>query len=258
MTPTDIIDFKAGKSRCKDCHAAPYCLSGHLNDKDLTVFNAISKHRKPLKRGERLIHNGQNFHSLYIVRSGSVKTYIESSDGEQQITGFYFPGDLLGIDGINSGYHIYNVEALESSSFCEIKFPNFEKLMQDIPSLQQQLFLRVSKEIGREQKLMLLLGRMDSKRKLACFIINMSSIMQLKGYSATHINLSMTRYDIANYLSLAIETVSRLFSGFQKEGILTVDRRDIVIQNMDKLKSIAQNNFDDLYGDSHQKLVNRG
>jgi CRP/FNR family transcriptional regulator len=246
MTSTDqIISVDSLKSSCKNCHTEKFCLVKNLNDKELFDFNMLVKHRKPLQRGERLFQGGDSFHSLYIVQSGSVKTTVESKDGEQQITGFYFSGDIVGIDGFGSGRHTYSVEALETSSFCEIPFKQFEIVAKKIPLLQQQLFKYISREISREQELILLLGKMDSNRRLASFLMNMSSQLQQKGGSANNINLSMTRHDIANYLGLAIETISRILTQLHVKGVLDVMRRNIVILNQRQLSCIANNCSED-------------
>jgi CRP/FNR family transcriptional regulator len=237
----EVIDFKSINNSCKSCHAVKSCLAKNLKDNDLMDFNHIVKRRKPLQRGERLFQAGDTFHSLYIVHSGSVKITIESSDGEQQITGFYFPGDLIGIDGFGNGCHTYAVEALETSSFCDISVKQFEDATNRIPLLQQQFFKLISREIRHEQELMLLLGRMDSRRRLASFLVAMSSQLQAQGYSSHSINLSMTRHDIANYLGLAIETVSRLLTIFQNNDVLGVMRRNITIKDQRRLKNIAEN-----------------
>lgn len=237
----DIIRFGAVKNKCQHCHAASFCVSKNLSGNDLAKFNTLIKRRKPLQRGERLFQAGDKFHSIYIVHSGSVKTYVESSDGEQQITGFYFAGDLLGIGGFEQNHHTYGVEALETSSFCEIPFKFFEAAVRELPILQEQFLCAVSREMTREQKLLLLLGKMDSRRRLATFLETMSRRMRAQGYSAQNINLSMTRHDIANYLGMAIETVSRLLTQLQVKGILSVMGRNIIINNQRQLLAIANN-----------------
>ena len=241
----DVIGFGDVKNSCKICRSAQFCLAKNLKDKDLMTFNAIVKRRKPLQRGERLFQSGDMFHSVYMVNSGSVKITMESSDGEQQITGFYFSGELIGIDGFETGRHTYSAEALETSSFCEIVFNQFEITAKQMPLLQQQLFKLIGREIRHDQELMLLLGRMDSRRKLAAFLIDISSQLQSHGYSSDSMNLSMTRHDIANYLGLAIETVSRLLTTFQNNGVLDVMRRRIIIKDKRKLKNIADNRFEE-------------
>ncbi|ODS24214.1 hypothetical protein AB835_04880 [Candidatus Endobugula sertula] len=246
----DIIKFGKIRNSCKYCLASHHCLSANLCDEDLTTFNTMTRRRKPLQRGEYLFKGDDKFHSIYIVHSGSVKTFVETRDGEQQITGFYFPGDLLGVDGINRRRHFYSVEALETSSFCEINFKKLEELGKNISLLQQQFHAHISREICREQEFIHLLGRMDSKRRIAFFLMSMSTIMQKQGCSPTHIHLSMTRQDISNYLSLAIETVSRLLTTFQKNKVIDVDRRNIYIKNLNKLQDIIEN-------DHKENIINK-
>jgi CRP/FNR family transcriptional regulator len=237
----DIISFDSAKNKCQYCHAASFCISKDLVDNDLAAFNTLIKRPKPLHKGEQLFQAGDKFDLIYIVHSGSVKSYIESSDGEQQITGFNFSGDLLGIAGLEENHYSYGVEALETSSFCEIPFTLFEKSAHENPELQQQFLCAMSREMTREQKLILLLGKMDSKRRVASFIVAMSARMQAQGYSADNIILTMNRHDIANYLGMAIETVSRLLTQFQSEEILQVAGRHITIINQHRLHAISDN-----------------
>lgn len=238
---SEVLSFRSVKNKCKDCHAASYCLSSKLDGEDLTNFSNIVKQRKPVCRGERLFQSANPFHSIFIVHSGSIKTYVESSDGEQQITGFYFPGDIIGIDAFDTGYHQTSAETLETSSFCEISVKKFESLVREIPMLQHQFFCHISRQITQQQQLILLLGKMNSKRRLATFLLEMSDHMQIQGCSSQDINLSMSRHDIANYLGLAIETVSRILTNYQDTEILDVMGRNIVIKNKNKLQSIANN-----------------
>lgn len=238
---SEVLSFKSVKNKCKDCHAINYCLSSKLDDKDLNNFTNIVKQRKPICRGERLFQSGNPFHSIYIVHSGSIKTYVESSDGEQQLTGFYFAGDIIGIDAFETGYHQTSAEALETSSFCEISIKKFECLLREMPMLQHQFFAHMSRQMTQQQQLLLLLGKMNSKRRLATFLLDVSDHMRVQGCSSNNINLSMSRHDIANYLGLAIETVSRILTNYQNTEILDVMGRNIVMKNKNKLQSIANN-----------------
>jgi len=248
LKANSIINIDALKNNCNHCGSAQFCLVRNLQESELLDFNALVKRRKSLQRGERLFQSGDYFLSFYIVDSGSVKSTIESKGGEQKITGFYFSGDLIGIDGFESGQHTYSVETLEVSSFCVIPFSLFEDVAKKIPALQLQLLRYISRELSREQELMLLLGRMGSKRRLASFLLAMSLQLQKKGCSARDINLSMTRHDIANYIGLATETVSRLLIQLQNEKTLGVRRKNIIIRNQRQLCSIANNCPEDEVG----------
>lgn len=229
------------RNSCQGCSIQAFCLSRDLKNKELDEFNSIIRRRKPLQRGEHLFREGDVFNSLYIVHSGSVKSYISSPEGEQQITGFHFTGELLGIDGFDTKTHNYSVEALETSSICELSFSNFEALCTSSPAIRQQFLKAVSREIISKYKMALMLGKMCAEQRVACFIINMSMRHKWRGNAENLFRLSMTRYDIANYLGLAVETVSRLLTRFQEQGVLRVSRRDVMIQSMSALKKIADN-----------------
>ena len=222
---------------CKVCHARDLCLSSCLNDDELTRFDQIVGHRLSLQRGERLFMAGEKIKSLFVLHSGSVKTYVESSDGDYQITGFNLPGDIIGIHGVESQVHSDTVEALETSSVCQLRFNNVEDIITTFPRLQPELMGHVFRELTHEQHMMLVLGKMSADRRLAHFILDISSRLSKQGLSASRINLTMTRHDIANYLGLVVETVSRLLTRFQKQEIIKVQRRSLKILDENALRN---------------------
>lgn len=240
-----ITVLKKATNACKVCHARELCLSSCLNEEELTRFDDIVGHRAPLNRGERLFMAGDEIKSLFILHSGSVKTYVESVDGDSQITGFHLSGDVIGIHGIENSVHSDTVEALETSSVCELRFKNMEDITKAFPKLQNQLMRYVFREMSHEQTMMLVLGKMSADRRLAHFILDISSRLSEHGLSPTNINLTMTRHDIANYLGLAVETVSRLLTRFQKMGIISVQRRLLTISDIDALQDIYDQNEPD-------------
>jgi CRP/FNR family transcriptional regulator len=173
------------------------------------------------------------------VRSGCVKTVTESANGDEQIVGFHLAGELLGLDGFADGEHTCNALALETSSVCELPLDQLEDLCKAMPSLQRQMRRIMGKEVSAEHKQLLLLGKMNSEERLASFLLGLSARMQERNWKVDEFNLSMPRQDIANYLGMAVETVSRLFASFQNEKIIAVDRRHITILDMARLKSIV-------------------
>ncbi len=227
---------------CKVCHARELCLSSCLNEDELNRFDDIIGDRASLNRGECLFMAGNKIKSLFILHSGSVKTYVESADGDMQITGFHFSGDIIGIHGIENSMHGDTVEALETSSVCELRFTSLDEITTVFPKLQDQLMQYIFREMCHEQTMMLVLGKMSADRRLAHFILDISARLSEHGLSATNINLTMTRHDIANYLGLAVETVSRLLTRFQKMGIITVQRRLLTIFDIDALQDIYDQN----------------
>jgi CRP/FNR family transcriptional regulator len=227
------------KVACKDCNLFQLCLPVGIDAQELEELDSIIKRRKPLKRGEHLFHVGTTFQSIYAVRSGSIKTYSPTEDGHEQVTGFHLPGELLGLDAINLNHHPCAAKALETTSLCEIPFDRLEELNAHLPSLQQQLLKIMSKEILHDQSLLMLLGKKSAEERLAALLLSLSNRYQQRGFSPTDFYLSMSRNDIGNYLGLAVETVSRLFSRFQEEGLLSVQRKHIGITNLPQLRAIA-------------------
>jgi len=227
------------KVACQDCNLFELCLPIGLQDKDLSRLDDIINRRTPLQRGQHLFEMGDDFHAIYALRSGSIKTYVISDDGREQITAFYLPGELLGLDAINALKHPGAAMALETSSICEIPYDNLETLGDDVPGLHRQLTRIMSKELLQEQNLLSLLGKFTVEERIAAFLLNLSQRFEERGFSPKEFNLSMSRHDIANYLGMAVETVSRVFSRFQDDGILSAQRKFIQLHDLPGLKAMC-------------------
>ncbi len=177
--------------------------------------------------------------AIYAVRSGCIKTMTESANGDEQIVGFHLAGELLGLDGFADGAYSCNAVALETSSVCELPLDQLETLCHKLPGLQKQMRRIMGKEVSKDHKLLLLLGKMTADERLASFLLSLSTRMEERHWNANEFNLMMPRQDIANYLGMAVETVSRLFASFQNENIIEVDRRHITILDMGRLKAMV-------------------
>lgn len=238
--PADnVVSLDGIKVACNDCSLFQLCLPVGIDADELDELDGIIKRRQPLKRGEHLFHVGSPFQAIYAVRSGSIKTYSPSEDGYEQVTGFHLPGELLGLDAINLMHHPCAAKTLETTSLCEIPYERLEELSSRLPSLQQQMLKIMSREILHDQSLLMLLGKRSAEERLAALLLSLSNRYQQRGFSATDFYLSMSRNDIGNYLGLAVETVSRLFTRFQEEGLLDVQRKHIRIADMGRLRGIA-------------------
>lgn len=235
----DVVKLDQFKVACKDCNLFQLCLPVGIDARELEELDNIIKRRRPLKRGDHLFHVGTPFQSIYAVRSGSIKTYAPTEDGHEQVTGFHLPGELLGLDAINLEHHPCAAKALETTSLCEIPFDRLEELSTRLPSLQHQLLKIMSKEILHDQSLLMLLGKKSAEERLAALLLSLSERYLQRGFSPTDFYLSMSRNDIGNYLGLAVETVSRLFSRFQDEGLLNVQRKHVCITDLPQLRIIA-------------------
>jgi CRP/FNR family transcriptional regulator len=235
------VAMPAGRSTvaCSSCCLQGVCLPCDLRAGELDRFGDIAAAKRKVARGAPLYRAGESFDSLYAVRSGAFKTVVVSHDGDEKVTGFYLSGEMLGLDSISAGRHGYSAVALEDSEVCAIPFEALEKMAIAVPALQHKLFQVVSGDISRDQGLMQLLGSMAAEQRLAAFLLTLSRRYQRLGFAADRFTLRMTREEIGNYLGLTLETVSRLFSRFQREGIVGVQQRDIEIKEAVRLREMV-------------------
>ena len=169
-----------------------------------------------------------------------MKTFSVDREGDEHVIGFYLPGEMFGLDAINSGHHISSAKALEISTFCEIPFNRLEELSRRIPSMQSHMYRLLSHEISEDQQLQLLLGKKTAEERIGSFLLGLSSRYRQRHLSPTSFRLPMARTDIGNYLGLAVETVSRIFTRLQKNDILKVDGKEVCILDHHRLCEIAQ------------------
>ena len=224
---------------CKDCGIYGLCREVNGPDADLRLLDTIVRNRKMFKRGELLYRIGEPLRAIYAIRCGSVKTYVLTNDGRVQITGFHITGELLGLGAIAANYYTSEARVLESTMVCEVPIEVLEVYSEEIPSIRQQMLKIMSQEILDNQELMLLLGKKNSEERLATFLLSLSRRFEKRSYSPTKFNLSMSRSDIGNYLGMAEETVCRVFTRFQDDGLLTTERRQVQLLDLDRLKSIS-------------------
>lgn len=236
------VDIHKLKQTCASCTIQQLCLPAGIGKDDFTLLDGVVKRQRPLKKGDQLFRASEPFEKLYVVRSGTVKTFHQGGDGEDQIMGFHYPGDILGMDAIHADFHSCSAECLEHTSVCELPFAKLEEISARLPALRRQFMRIISREMINDHKHLLLMGKKNAHERLAIFLLSLSQRFKQRGFSATSFNLSMSRYDLANYLGLAVETVSRLFTRFQEQGILEVNRKSVEILDMDKLVEQAAAN----------------
>lgn len=199
----------------------------------------IIKRKKPIQKKQILFKAGDSLRSLYAIRSGSIKTYTLTSEGDEQITAFHFAGDLVGFDAISSMTHPSFAQALETSMACEIPYEVLDDLTGKLPKLRKQIMRLMSDEIKGDQDMLSLLSNKSADERLAAFLLSLSARFSRRGLSAREFQLTMTRTDIGSYLGLTIETISRLFGQFKKAGVLDVSGKYVVILDHSGLSHIA-------------------
>ena len=224
---------------CADCRLAGICLPISLEIDDIGKLDDIIQRGRPTQKNEHIYYAGDTFKSVYALRSGAIKTVKNTEDGQEQITGFYLPGEIIGMDGLAANVHTNAAITLETSAICEIPFSRLEELSAKVPSLQRRFFQLMSKEIIQDQQLITLLSKNSADERIAALLISISARNHNRGLSSKDFHLPMSRSDIGNYLGLTIETVSRVFSRFHKKGFITLDKKHVIINDMDSLKSVS-------------------
>lgn len=224
------------KTACSNCNLRELCLPLGLNEAEIARLDELVSNRRRVKRGEHLYHAGQDFDAIYAIRSGFFKTDVIIEDGREQVTGFQMAGELLGLDGISNELHSCNAIALEDSEVCAIPFLSLEGLSREIQTLQRHFHKVMSREIVRDHGVMMLLGTMRAEERLAAFLLNLSQRFTARGFSPAEFYLRMTREEIGSYLGLKLETVSRAFSRFQEEGLISVQQKHIRILDIPGLR----------------------
>ncbi len=195
--------------------------------------------RGVLDRGRHLYHAGDPLRSLYVLRSGSIKSWNVTQSGDAHVIRFHLPGDVLGLGAIGTDCYDCNATTLDTCSVCEIPYSRFQKLAEKIPALNVQLLRQISVELVREERMTLSRWNRSAPIRLAGFLVQLARNFELRGYSDKEFYLTMGRRDIANYLGLALETVSRTLSQFQEEGLLRVEGKYIRVIDRRRLTQIC-------------------
>jgi CRP/FNR family transcriptional regulator len=233
-----VVRF-AGRRSCGECQRSQYCVWQQLDGLGLRELAEFEISARLYRRGDHLFRAGDDFKALYVVRSGAIKTYMDSEDGEEQIIGFHMPGDIIGFNGIAARRHVCNAAALDTSSACIFPFDKLARLCSRSPQMQTQLINWMSRTILRDEDMLLTLGKKNAEQRMAAFLLSQSGHQSERGFSATEFTLAMSRTDISNYLGLAVETISRILTRFQTAGVLSVHRNQVRILDLDALQTFA-------------------
>ena len=226
-------------SDCMQCPFQHVCIPAQLEQDEIVRFSSIIRSTRQVKEGATLYRSGDVFTSIYAIRAGCFKTVIAGKAGQEQISGFHLPGEFIGLDGIFDTLQACDAVAMEASAACIIPFGALEKLARDSPAIQRHLHRMLSREIRRESTVMTLLGTMSADQRLATFLLNMSERLSCIGHSSMQFKLPMTRDELGSYLGIKLETVSRMFSRFQRMGLLSSKGRYVFILDAKGLADIG-------------------
>lgn len=231
--------LRGTQPHCQTCSLNALCLPLSLNDGDMDRLDDIIRRGRPIQKGQLLFQQGEPFQSVFAVRTGALKTYTLASNGEEQITGFHLASELVGLAGYNNDYYPLSAKALETTTVCEIPLNQLDTLADDLPMLRKQLMRTMGTEIRHDQNMMLLLSKKNAEERVASFLMDIANRYTRRGFSSTHFRLPMSRVDISNHLGLAVETISRVFTRFQKNGLIETQGKEIMLQDMETLNELA-------------------
>ena len=223
-------------SFCSTCAFSQACMAEGMDKRSLMDLHVLVEHIGPFHAGDHIFRVGDPFEAIAAVRAGTVKTYIIDRDGREHVLGFYLPGEVIGLDAIDGETYPCNAVALDTAMLCRFSFPKIAVLATRLPGLQRHLFRLLSRDIGRAA---LLAGDWTADQRMAAFLIGLARRLAARGFSPNRFQLTMARTDIANYLRLAPETVSRVLKRFQDEGVIAVDRRELELLDRSRLETIA-------------------
>jgi CRP/FNR family transcriptional regulator len=239
MSDPHVLDLIQLRRGCTYCSVRQLCLPGGIGSDDLQRLDTIVKQRRPVVRGERLFRPGDALNAVYVAREGAFKSVGLSEEGEEQVLGFHLPGELIGLDALGTGEHRCESVALTAATVCEVPYGQLAQVAAELPALQRQLLRVIGQSVDRDQDHLGVLVRRQANERIALFLHSLSERFQNIGQSGAHFTLPMSREDIAGYLGLALETVSRGFTALQEDGVIAVAGRRLEILDPPALRRLA-------------------
>ncbi|HTN32420.1 MAG TPA: fumarate/nitrate reduction transcriptional regulator Fnr [Marinobacter sp.] len=229
------------KASCQQCSLSNLCLPLALDENDLGSLEDIVQQGRIFNRGESIFGQNAPFRSCFAIRSGAVKTFIISKCGEEQVTGFYMPGEIVGLDSLGRDHYASTAKTLDRTSICEFPADKLQELTSKLPELQQHMYGLMSQEIQNSQQLAMLMSKNTAEERIATLLLSLSTRFQRRRMSGSHFTLPMARNDIANFLGLAVETVSRVFTRFQNQNLIKARGREVFLLDIPALQTITRN-----------------
>lgn len=236
---TPALNLDTLRQGCSHCSLQQLCLPAGIGPKALEQLDSIVRRRRPITRGESLFRVGDPLQAVYVARDGAFKTVSVSEDGEERIVGFHLPGELIGLDALGAERHRCEAIALTTANVCEVPFDQLTEVASQVPGLQHQLLRVIGQSVGRDQDHFDILVRRQATERIAVFLHGLAERFRTIGESATSFRLPMSREEIARFLGLALETVSRGFTRLQEDGVIAVQGRRVEILRSDALERLA-------------------
>jgi CRP/FNR family transcriptional regulator, anaerobic regulatory protein len=239
VEPVPAAAPEADPPSCANCYLRNVCLPCGLSEEAILKLENLTRVKRRIMRGAALYREGHLFHSLYAIRSGSFKNVGTAGAAQKKVTGLHLPGEILGLDAISTQVHGYDAVALEDAEVCVLEYAQFTQLTLRLPELQAHLLRALSGDIARDRGLLLRLGGMTAEQRVVAFLLSLSARYQKLGYAGTRFSVRMARQDIASYLGLTIETVCRLLSRLQRDGLIEAQGREVRLKELPRLRKLV-------------------
>ncbi len=224
---------------CSECGLDPMCQVLDYSEADSGVPPGILLRRQPIKKGDLLYSIEQPFRAVYAVKSGSFKAAVPDLNHQERVIGFYLPGDLIGAEGMANHFYSCSVRALEASAVCILDIARLKQTGRSIEAIQRALIEMLGQEVALHHSQTASLIRQNAEQRLAAFIISLAERSSLRGLAGDRLNLGMSRSDMASYLGLARETVSRVLTKFHKSGLIRLRKQRLILLSREGLQHIA-------------------
>lgn len=225
---------------CDNCALDAVCRPIKIGGHTLSLVHNIMGRNEPVAAGEYLYCKGEPIRAIYAVTSGTIKIAQKTDTGREQVLGFRFPGELFGEEAIFPKEYTVNAQAIDEASVCRIPILELEDCAENIPSIQQDLIELISRQCFlMQQQMAAYVARNSAEERLAAFLINMLERNAFHSGSQSEISLAMSRDDIANFLGLRRETLSRSLSKLQKLQVIRVDGKVLEILDSKALRLLA-------------------
>jgi CRP/FNR family transcriptional regulator len=238
-TSADASEIRAKlQVTCRNCSLSELCIPRGLSQSDIDRIGEIVSRKKTLQKGEYLYRKGDRFRGILAIKAGTAKMVTMDQGGNEYLTAYLLPGELLGFDALADDKHTCSAVALETLSYCELPAEQLDSLCRDVPNLLRELFRHAGNTLATETS-QFVLGKRPAEERVAGFLINLSDRLATRGFSAVDFRLSLTRQEIGNFLGLALETVSRILKSFEDDGLIEVDYKNIRITDLDRLRKLC-------------------
>ncbi len=239
MPPPKHLEIKAKlQVTCQNCSLSELCIPRGLSHKDVERIGDIVSRKKSLRKGDYLYRQGDKFRGILAIKSGTVKLTTMDPRGDEFLTGYLLPGELLGFDALADDRHHYSATALEPVEYCEMPSDELDSLCREVPNLLRELFRHAGKTLNTETDRFVSSQR-TAEERVVNFLLDLSDRLSRRGFSGVEIKLSLTRQEIGNYLGLAMETVSRVLKSLEDSGLVTVQAKLIRIIDKDRLRALS-------------------